>query len=356
MNAEHGAEDWERQAVRLVPEPVVASPLRSGVCHTHPDRAGSFRCAGCALLFCDECAPEKLMSGELVRFCSLCGGVCAEVDEESPDEAGPGPGSAGQPVSPMTATRLRKPPPRPPAPEPPPPDRQLFSILIYPFKGLGAMWLLVWCASLFAAWPFVILLFVPYLWSLYLAAEHDRPRPPAPWRLGGGPWQVTGRWMKLLISPGLLVALCYALLSGRSPVAGAADRVGQSSGGGIMTTAGLVLLMALVFLLPLLLVVLFRTGSPFTTLDPAVLLAILRRSPSRYLACFVSLLVVAGFALGVYLLLRLVPFPAHLPGLRLVARPHPAAFLAGVLAIVWGATALGRYGHWVSWCLNEDEE
>jgi hypothetical protein len=162
--------------------------------------------------------------------------------------------------------------------------------------------------------------------------------------------------MKLLISPGLLIALCYALLSGgevRVPPRQPGTLIVST---GALAAIGVVLMWALAILVPLMLTVLFRLGSPFKSMDPLVLLALIRRSPSRYIACLVSIIVLGGFALGLYLVLSRIPVPPGIPGLGFVARPGPALTLAGVLALVWAITALGRYGRWVSWCLDEDEE
>jgi hypothetical protein len=229
----------------------------------------------------------------------------------------------------------------------------LFSILIHPFKGLGAVWVVFWWVFNLAAWPLALLFFVPYLWSLYLSVERAKPRVPGIWSLGGDPWHVTGRWMKLLISPGLPAVLCYVLLTpGRAPVP--TEPGAPTASTGILATIGAILVCALAVGLPLMLSVLFRTGSPFKSLDPVVLISLIRRSPSRYLACLVSLVVLGAFALGIYLLAAPIPVPKDLPGLAIITRPVPALALAGLLAIVWGTVALGRYGRWVSWCLDEE--
>ncbi|MBN1424621.1 B-box zinc finger protein [Candidatus Fermentibacteria bacterium] len=355
MILDSGSEDWEQQSVRLIPAaeppPAVGPTLPPGSkqCHYHPGTIAPFLCTACGKLLCEECAPDRLMSGELVRFCAHCGGMCTDVEEDAPSAAAaPAPGSTRRSGS------IRKPPPPPPMPEPPPTDHQLFSILVYPFAGLGAVWLLAWGVFNFVAWPVALLFFIPYLWALYLAAEHERPRPPAPWSLGGGPGLIAGRLMKLMISPGLLVVLLYVVLVPSGEPAPSGEAQPSASYSGILSIALLVALAGLIALMPLIIAVLFRTGSPFMSLDPTVLFSLIRRSPSRYMACLVSLVVLVGFGLGVYLLLAMIPFPRDLPGIEFIQRPGPAAMLAGMLALIWAVTALGRYGRWVSWCLDEE--
>lgn len=354
MTPAHGSDDWEHQAVRLVPETSPDFDSAPGHCHFHPRAAGPFLCTGCAKRLCEECAPDRLMSGELVRFCVDCGGVCTEVEEEARTsnhgsvDATPAPPVEGKPRPPRTPITP------PPMPEPPPTDRQLFSILTYPFAGLGAVWLMVWALFNFLAWPVALLFFIPYLWALYLAAEHERPRAPAPWSLGDGFGLIAGRLMKLMISPGLLVVLLYVVLVPHGDGASAEGAQAAARYSGVLSVGLLLVLVVLIALLPLIITILFRTGSPFMSLDPSILISLIRRSSSRYMACLVSLVVLAGFSLGVYLLLAMVPFPEGIPGIAFIDRPRPASVVALMLALIWGIIALGRYGRWVSWCLDEE--
>ncbi len=342
---DEGLEDWERQTVRLTPEPP-ARVASAGGCHAHPQTMATSKCAGCERLWCDECAPEKLLSGELVRFCTVCGGVCVEVTGEEASTAASPPSAS---AAPSTLPLRRPAPPPPPRPEPPPPDRQLPSILLHPFKGFGSVWVLTWCLVTFAAWPVGVMLLVAYSWSLYLSVERGASRIPGVWKMGTGMWDVIGRWLKSLISPGLPCLLCWALLTSR-PLEGSPS----SARLGTLGILGLVVSVVLLLLVPMMLTVLFRTGSPFKSLDPTVLAWVFRLSPPRYLACLRSLVAVGVLSMGIYFAVRALPLTEIERPFPFVVQPALPTVAAGVMGGIWGLVTIGRYGQWVSWVLEEE--
>jgi len=48
-------------------------------CRTHTDRVAHFFCHDTERPLCEECAPEKTLGNNTVRFCAHCGGTTTEI-------------------------------------------------------------------------------------------------------------------------------------------------------------------------------------------------------------------------------------------------------------------------------------
>lgn len=344
-------EDWEHQLVRMVSEEKEDEPDAWRPCANHADNEASFRCAGCGRLLCDGCAEEKTIGGELSRFCSVCGGACNSLDELQEAKSIDSSGGTNDEAKAKAAAR-------PLAPEPPPVDRQLATVLVFPFRGLGSITALFWVALLWAAWPLGFILFLPYIAQLHTRVEEAGPRIPAPWHLGGGAGYLLRFFVKLTIIPVLPLALCVVLLMPRTenPLIAGGETL-------TVTTAmeahpvGIGAAVCILALIPLAIVLLFRTGSPFTSLDPAVLWGILKRGTGRYASLLLSLLILAAICFALFLGMKQTPVgDLSVPVIGPITPLPLCMALPGVVGLLWWTVIMALFSRWIGWMLGEESD
>ena len=345
-------EDWERQIVRMVSDETGdESDQTWRPCANHAEKEASFRCAGCNRLLCDSCTEEKTIGGETSRFCSVCGGACNSLEElkeatpiESPDD------KARAAKAKAEARAL--------PPEPPPVDREQWRVFLFPFRGMGPITTLIWVALVWVVWPLGIVLMFPYMAQLYARVEESGDRIPPPWHIGGGLGYVTRFLLKLIVTPGLLLALCYVLLLPGSELP--LNAIGASSVGTTVMKAhpvGIGAASCVLAVVPLAIILFLRTGSPFTSLDPVVLWSILKRGFGRYLSVLLSMVVVAALCFVVFLGMKQTPVghvSVHL--IHPIPSPSLAVAVPGVAGLLWWTVILALHGRWIGWTLGEESE
>jgi hypothetical protein len=345
-------EDWERQLVRMGSLENEDEPHQSGrPCANHAESEASFQCAGCSRLLCDACTEEKSIGGETSRFCLECGGACNSLEELKQAPSIESLDDKDKAAKAKAAARSLP-------PEPPPVDRQLGRVFFFPFRGLGTVVVLLWVVLVWAAWPLGFVLLLPYLAQLYARVEEARDRIPAPWHVGGGVGYVSRFLAKLVITPGLPLALCYVLLLPGSELPFSA--IGETS---IATTAmkahpaGAGAAVCVFALMPLAIILLLRTGSPFTSLDPIVLWSILKRGFGRYVSLLFSMLVLAALSFAVFLAMKQTPVgDVSVPVISLIAPPPLCVALPGAVLFLWWTVIMALHGSWIGWMLGEESE
>jgi len=378
--------DWEHQLIKFIPKESADTAEtetkestsaehgnqedRSKTCHNHPDIEAAFKCSDCGRLLCEECVEEKSLSGEWFRFCSECGSICNSFEEleEVPEIPDDDEASEGRRKSKKPLGRIL-------APEPPPVDRQLISILILPFRGMGVTVVLAWSVWLFMTGLYGLILLIPYLGQLYARIEEGNKELPGPWRLGGGFGHVVRALGTTVISPILPLIVCYVLVSPGSsgivfPIIG--DRAIALIRSAQPWSLGVVAVILLS--VPLMMVVHLRTGNPFISLDLLVMLGLIRRSYQRYMSLLISTLMIVVVSYGLYRLMSLVPFGrTSFNWVALITPPTIAAAMApvqcflcltmsiaaataAILCSFWFGIAMAVFGRWLGWSLGEESE
>jgi hypothetical protein len=221
---------------------------------------------------------------------------------------------------------------------------------------LGTITVLFWVLLVWVAWPLGFVLFLPYLAQLYTRVEDARRRIPAPWHLGGGPGYLFRFLGKLIITPVLPLALCFAIA-----LPGTEDPT-TARGDGLTVIAamkaqpvGAGAAACILALIPLAVILLFRTGSPFTSLDPIVLWSILKRGATRYLSLLFSMLMSAAVCFVLFLGMTLTPVGRmSVPVVDLMAPPPLYLVIPGVIGFLWWTVIMAIHGRWIGWTLGEE--